>query len=225
MSDTASPILLLRIMGTGDHVNLWGGYLNTNQKNLERGQRGFCLALTDRSKLITWNNYSATNSFAVGLVKQVAGSVSASHTTTLPSYAMKTAVWNTTGFTSALKTSAGTPIEIPHNYFANVFGDGSNIISPPMFVNGSVYATEGSLGNNLATRAGVSALIAAQLTSGDGSVLVAADDTTRKFLETAVVVTSDITKTIVNSGGNKTLQLSVTAPFDEGQTVLFSEIF
>ena len=222
MSDTASPILLLRLMGTGDHVNLWGGYLSETQKTLERGQRGYESITVNGDSTVTWNNYSATNSFAVGLVKQVAGSVSASHTTTLPSYAMKTAVWNTTGFTSALKTSGGTPIEIPHNYFANVFGDGSNIISPPMFVNGSVYATEGSLGNNLATRAGVSALIAAASIPGANGTVKMDAAAASKYLNAAILVSGDVTKT--DNGDTMTIGVSVPA-LDEGKVVFLSQVF
>lgn len=212
MADSASSILLVRLQGTGGNINLWGGYLNVALQTLERGQRGYEAVTVNGDSTISWSNYAASNSFAVGLTKLNAGSLSASHTTTLPSYAMKTAVWNNTGYNAGIKTSGGTPVTVPTGYYAHLWNDGSNVISPPLFINGTAYGTEGTADNNLATRAGVSALIAAQLTAGDGSVLVSAADTTRKFLGTAITAGSNITLTINNAGGNENVGIAATIP-------------
>lgn len=210
MADSASSILLLRLQGTGDNVNLWGGYLNTALQTLERGQRGYQAYTPTGDATISWSNYSASNDFAVGHVKLVSGSVSAAFTLTLPNYQQKTRVWNDTGYSATLKTSAGTSVVIPTGYEAEIFCDGTDIKSTPLFVNGAVYATAGSNDNNLTTLAQVSALIAAQLTSGDGSFFVSADDTTRKFLESALTAgTSNVSLATSNGGGNETRDISV----------------
>jgi hypothetical protein len=222
MADTASSILLLRLQGTGDNINLWGGYLNVALQTLERGQRGYESVTVNGDSTISWSNYAASNSFAVGLTKLVAGTVSASFTTTLPSYAMRTAVWNNSGHNAGIKTSGGTPITIPTGYYANVFNDGSNIISPPLFVNGVAYGTEGTADNNLATRAGVSALIAAASIPGaDGTVKMDAGAAS-KYLNAAILVSGDVTKT--DNGDTMTIGVSVPA-LDEGQVIFLSQVF
>jgi hypothetical protein len=221
MADAPSSILLLRLQGTGDNVNLWGGYLNTALETLERGQRGYEAVTVNGDSTVSWTNYSASNSYAVGLAKLNAGSLTASFTTTLPNYAMKTAVWNNTGHNAGVKTSGGTPITIPHNYYAHVWNDGSNVISPNMFVNGTVYATEGSLGNNLATRDGVSALIASASIPGAAGTVKMDASAASLYLNSAILVSGDLNKT----DNGDTMTLSVSASTDEGNIVFLSQVF
>jgi hypothetical protein len=221
MADTASSILLLRLQGTGDNINLWGGYLNTALETLERGQRGYEAVTVNGDSTVSWTNYSASNSYAVGLAKLNAGSLTASFTTTLPNYAMKTAVWNNTGHNAGVKTSGGTPITIPHNYYAHVWNDGSNVISPNMFVNGTVYATEGSLGNNLATRDGVSALIASASIPGAAGTVKMDAAAASLYLNSAILVSGDLSKT----DNGDTMTLSVSTTLDEGNIVFLSQVF
>ena len=215
MPDTPSTSLLLRLQDTGDNVNLWGGYLNTALEQLEQAAKGYQEYTDNGDATVSWTNYSTANDFSAAKVKIIPGSSNAATTLTLPSYEAVMDVWNATANVVNLQTAAANAVAIPAGLECRVFCDGSNILAQPQFFNGEVRGSDGTAPNSFVTRSGASALIAGATTLTDnGALKVTVDDTTPKFLESAIEVGTGLTKTTVDSSGSKTVRLESNTTLD-----------
>lgn len=216
MTDTATTRNRLRKQETGTNTNTWGTNLNEVLDAVDQTLDGVetinLTASTDYT--LTTTNYTTADQ-AKQRVLLFTGSLSSAVNVIIPSVEHTYLVYNACGQTLTVKTSAGTGPAIPTGFMSWVYCDGSNVYTRPVFVNGALEVS-GVIGgvtdaanDDEATNLGqVSALIAAQLTSGDGSLLVSADDTTRKFLEDALTGGQGISIATQNPGGNETSQIS-----------------
>lgn len=230
MTDSPSPILLSREQTTGSNTNLWGPYLVTNQRTVERAARGYQAYTATGDATISWTNYSATNDFA-GAFTKINGAPAAAYTITLPSYQTFQGVWNNSGVAATLKNSGGTGITIPASRRALLFGDATDIYeAAPNWLSSyaSTLTNAGDIVVKATFDAGVAAAIAAASITNTGQVLVSVADTTSKYLATALTVgygsltttqlsgLTDLQLSVQNSGANEKVLVTVTPGYVGG---------
>jgi hypothetical protein len=203
MTDTATNRYKARQQSQGSNTNTWGDdKLNEVLRLLDRGSKGYeSIAMTGDTTL-SWSNYVATNSGQVAILK-LTGSLSSAASLTVPSAEWNwDLIWNTTGQTVTVKTSAGTGVAIPNGRQVQVFCDGTDCY----------FATSNYLGlgitetNNLDLMdklAVETAIATASLPATAGTVLVSATDTTAGYLGAKVAVAGDIALTTQNPGANE----------------------
>lgn len=211
-SSPDSVLIGVRLQGLGDNTNTWGDdKLNNVLSVLSHSSHGlYSLAMTGDTT-ISETNYATDNETETATLV-LTGSLSSAANLTIPSRERKLLVYNTTGQTITVKTSGGTGVGVPNGYAALLYCDATDVYSRNHYFDGTVRADDAIQNDELTTLSQVSALIAAQLTAGDGTVLVSADDTTRKFLEDAIAVSGDLTKTTTNPGANEVVTLGVSVP-------------
>lgn len=212
----------------GQNLNTWGDLLNNNNFPLiDKGIWGFeSITVTGDFSLTRTNGDATSTQLNKGL--NLIGAPSADFTVTVLSYENITRVRNATGRNATLKISAGTGVTLATGQIADIgynanLGD-VTLVSPNRFPGDAVFAgavqvagkitnlspgTQGTDGVNLTQ---LNNAIAAILTAGDGSLLVQATDSTRKFLASALQATSagGISFTVSGaSGANQALMAAL----------------
>src|SRR5688500_2712051 len=108
MTDSATARYGARQQSQGSNTNTWGDdKLNEVLRLFDRGSKGYqALAMTG-STTLTWTNYGATNDGQCAILK-LTGSLSSGVNLVVPSVEwVWDLVWNATGQTVTIKTSAG----------------------------------------------------------------------------------------------------------------------
>lgn len=215
MADTATTRFGARKQSLGSNVNTWGDTkLNDVFDLFDRGTKGYeAIALTGDATL-TWTSYATTNSGQVQTIK-FTGSLSSAVSVTVPSKEWSWDVINSAGATVTVKTSAGTGVAIPTGYRARIYCDGTDVYNGAPTVIGAKLGsvTDGTASTDAVNKGQMDAAIALATTSTTaGTLRVTSTDTTSKFLNSALTVSGSLTKSVVGSGSNETLDLSVTLP-------------
>lgn len=213
MTDTATSRYKARQQSQGSNTNTWGDdKLNEVLRLLDRGSKGYqALAMTGDTTL-SWTNYVATNDGQCAVLK-LTGSLSSATNLVVPSAEWQwDCIWNTTGQTITVKTSAGTGVAIPNGRKAAVFCDASdcylgvsNIIDQITLTNDRDSVDKNALETAIAN---------ASLPASAGTVLVSASDTTAGYLGAKVDVTGSgaatVTPSTTNPGANEVRTFSVS---------------
>lgn len=223
MVDTATTRNRLRKQEVGTNVNSWGTNLNEALDVIDQcldGVESINLGAASTYTLTTTNYTTADE--AKQRVLQFTNGNSGGTDVVIPSVEHDYGIYNNSGYDIEVRTSAGTGPTIPTGYYCQVYCDGSNVHSRPLFVNGAVRGSDAVADEDFTTLLQVSNLIAAQLLAGDGSLLTRVDDTTRKFLGDALTVSGSLVKSITDSSGN--LRVNIAFTFDEGNQVLLGGV-
>ncbi len=208
MADTTEAILLLRLMATGEQVNLWGGYLNVALQTVSRASKGYQALAVTADATISWSNYSATNDGSVGFLK-LTGTLTAAVTLTFPNYTQLVNVWNATGQQVTIKCSGQTGVAIPDGVRTTLFCNGTDFLAASSnWIGTSISPLVNS--NDVVTKTTLeSAIATASLPATAGTILNSAADTTAGYLSAKVAVAGSLTKATTNPGANETLTLTV----------------
>lgn len=216
MTDSATSRYKARQQSQGSNTNTWGDdKLNEVLRLLDRGSKGYqALAMTGDTTL-TWTNYVATNDGQCAVLK-LTGSLSSAASLTVPSAEWQwDVIWNTTGQTITVKTSAGTGVAIPNGRKAAVFCDATDCyLSVPNIIDSITLTNNRDSVDKLALE---TAIATASLPATAGTVLVTAADTTAGYLGAKVNVTGSgaatVTPSTTDPAGNevKTFAVSVGA--------------
>lgn len=224
----------------GGSLNTWGSKLNVVIDMFDAMNKFAGVTINGDTTVTFTNASAAATALPLGL-KLVAGTVAANFLLEVPAQNKTWIIINTTNYTATVKPSGGTGVTVTAGgcmvcSYSNVDGDvinassnrprGNVEVGGTLTATGTITAAPATAGTHLTTLQQVSSLIAAMLTSGDGSMLVRVDDTTRKFLDTALTVSGSLVKTIVDTGGgNLAYNISFTeTPFDEGNNVLVNGV-
>jgi len=209
MADTPDTILLARLQGTGDNVNLWGGYLNTALQTITRASKGYQALAVTGDATISWSNYSASNDGSVANLK-LTGALTAAATLTFPNYMQNINVWNATtgGFAVTIKCSGQTGVSIPNGRKVALFCNGTDFLgAAPGYISDTITLTNDG---DIVTKTTLeSAIATAALPATSGTVLNSAADTTAGYLNSKVTVSGALSKSTTNSGANEALNLTV----------------
>lgn len=209
MTDTASSRYGLRQQSQGSNTNSWGDdKLNEALRLLDRGSKGYqALAVTGDATL-SWTNYIATNDGQCAVLK-LTGSLSSVAAITVPSTGwVWDLIWNTTGQTVTVKTSAGTGIAIPNGRQVGAFCDASDVyFAAPNYI--GLDITEAN-SRDLIDKAALDAAIATStIPAATGAILISATDTTAGYIGTKIAVSGALIEVITNPTGNALITLSV----------------
>lgn len=221
MTDTPSTILLTREQSTGSNTNLWGGYLITTQRTTEQSSKGYQALAVTGDATITWSNYSTGNSFQYSHVK-LTGALAAAATLTLPSYANKCTIHNTSGASVTIKCSGGTGVAIPNNRRADIYCDAVDYYTDTPTWTGDVTTLTNN-GDLVSYTQLQTAIATASLPATSGTLLNSAADTTAGYLSQKITVSGSLVLTTTSAGGNEKSNIAFT--FDEGQGSLNAGIF
>jgi len=221
MTDSATSRFKARQQSQGSNTNTWGDdKLNEVLRLFDRGAKGYqSLALTGDTTL-SWTNFVATNDGQCAILK-LTGSLSSATNLVVPSAEwVWDLVWNTTGQTITMKTSAGTGVAIPNGRKVKVFCDASDCyFAGPNYLGDDITETNN---RDLMDKAAVETAIAtASLPATAGTVLVSATDTTAGYVGTKVSVAGSgsvaVTPSITNPGANE-VRLYTVSVGDGGLT-------
>jgi hypothetical protein len=209
MADSATSRFKARKQSLGSNVNTWGDdKLNNNLDLFDRGAKGYqALAMTG-STTLTWTNYATSNDGQVAVLK-LTGSLTSAANLVVPSTEwMWDVIWNTTGQTITVKTSAGTGVAIPNGRKAAVFCDGTDcFFAVPNYLGDGI--TEANDRDIMDKAAVASAIATASLPATAGTVLASVTDTTAGYLSSKIAASGSLTKTLNNAGANETVTLDV----------------
>lgn len=219
-----SSILLLRLMTTGEAVNLWGGYLNTSLEALERASKGYQALAVTGDATISWTNYVATNTGSVARLK-LTGTLSSAATLTFPAYQNFLSVDNSAGAQVTIKCSGGTGVAIANGGKAFLYCDGvdyynagANLLgSGTIVASGRITGvTAGTAATDAVNKTQMETAIAtAGIPATAGTVLVDSADTTAGYIGTKIVGTGDINVATSGTPGNGSLVISAEAYWSE----------
>ena len=227
MTDTPSPIELLRLMSVGSSVNLWGGYLNTALQTLERASKGYQALAVTGDATISWTNYSAANDGSVAFLN-LTGPISSPATLTFPGYQHYLSGRNTTGAAVTIKCSGGTGVTIANGDRFLLYCDATDYYNaaPTVFATGITVAgkvsgmTAGLAGTDGVNVAQLAAAIAAAVIPGTaGTLLNSITDTTRGFLR-GKVTTQVGSLTTTQVAGLQTIELATLNPGGDEQLAI-----
>lgn len=223
MTDTPSSILLTREQSTGSNTNLWGGYLITTERTMERSAKGYQALAVTGDATISWTNYSATNDGAVANLK-LTGSLTATATLTFPANMNDLKIWNTAGASVTIKCSGGTGVTIPNSRKAIIACDGTDYyFNGPNYLGDDITETNN---RDIVDYLALSTAIAASVPAGTaGTIFNSALDTTRGYLATKLLVTSasgELAIATENGAGNEDSRLTFIP--DEGQRALYAGV-
>jgi hypothetical protein len=213
MTDSATARYGARQQSQGSNTNTWGDdKLNEVLRLFDRGSKGYqALAMTG-STTLTWTNYGAANDGQCAILK-LTGSLSSAANLVVPAVEwVWDLVWNTTGQTVTMKTSAGAGVAIPTGRKVKVFCDGADCyFGVPNYIGDDI--TE-SNARDLIDRAHLEAFVAAVAIPGaPGTVKVDA-------LADAVYLTNALTGsgaiTLTDNGGSIDIGLGAASGTDAG---------
>lgn len=215
MTDTPTARYGARQQSQGSNTNTWGDdKLNEVERLLDRGSKGYqALAMTGDTTL-SWTNYVATNDGQVAILK-LTGSLSSSANLVVPSKEwVWELVWNTTGQTITMKTSAGSGVAIPNGRKVGVFCDATDCYATvPNYLVDSFTATNN---RDVVDKQTLEAAIAAStIPASAGTILISATDTTAGYIGTKLSITGSgavtVTPSITNPGANETRAYAIAA--------------
>ena len=201
MTDSPTSRMKLRQQSQGSNTNTWGDdKINEAFRNVDRSAKGYeAIAMTGETTL-SWSNYIATNSGQVAVLK-LTGSLSSATNLIVPSVEwVWDIIWNTTGQTITVKTSAGTGVAIPNGRKAAVFCDAADCyFAVPNYIGDDI--TEAN-NRDLMDKAAVEAAIATStIPAAAGTILISATDTTAGYSGTKFVEGTGIDLSISSAGG------------------------
>lgn len=209
MTDSPTSRYKVRKQSLGSNVNTHGDpKLNENLDIFDRGSKGYeALAITGDTTL-SWTNYGTTNSGQVAILK-LTGSLSSAANLVVPSVEwVWDLVWNTTGQTITMKTSAGTGVAIPNGRKVKVFCDASDCyFAVPNYIGDDI--TE-SNSRDLMDKAAVETAIATStIPAAAGTVLVSATDTTAGYLAAKVSASGAAVESLTGAASNEGVNIAV----------------
>lgn len=232
----------------GQNLNTWGDLLNNNNFPLvDKALFGFEVITVTGDFSLTRVNGQESNT-QINKAIYLTGTPTADFAVTFLSYEQSILFVNDTGRNATVKVSAGTGVTLADGDIAILgynatLGDVTNVspnrVAGAMTVGGGLTVggkvsnvTAGTAGTDAVNLTQLSNAIAAILTSGDGSILVQATDSTRKFLASALLAaaTSGIAFTVAGgSGANQTLNAALaidamnalTSPADADRLPLY----
>lgn len=200
MVDTPTSRNRLRKQELGTNTNTWGDdNLNEVIDAIDQALDGVeSIALTG-DKTLTTSNYSTADE-SLNRVLKLTGSLASAATLTVPSVEHWYLVINSAGAQVTVKTAAGSGVALADGATALVYCDGADVFNGAPTLIGGGATVDGALtvggkisgvtaataGSDAVNKTQMDATIAAQLTSGDGSVANSATDTTRRFLSSAI---------------------------------------
>lgn len=209
MTDTATSRYGARQQSQGSNTNTWGDdKLNEVLRLLDRGSKGYqALAMTG-STTLSWTNYVATNNGQCAILK-LTGSLSAAANLVVPSVEWAwDVVWNTTGQTITMKTSAGTGVAIPTGRKVKVFCDASDCyFSVPNYLGDDI--TESNSCDIMDKLAVETAIANSTIPAAAGTVRVSATDTTAGYLGAKFSATGAAVETLTSPAGNEGVNVDV----------------
>lgn len=211
MTDTPTSRYGARQQSQGSNTNTWGDdKLNEVLRLMDRGSKGYqALAMTGDTTL-SWTSYVATNNGQCSILK-LTGSLLSAANLVVPSVEwVWQLVWNTTGQTITMKTSAGTGIAIPNGRQVAVFCDGSDCeYGAPNYIGEQITLTNA---RDLVDKNALETAIATStIPAAAGTVLVSATDTTAGYLGSKLTAGTGLTSSVTSLGGNEGLEYSLNA--------------
>lgn len=229
---SASAILLLRLMTTGEAVNLWGGYLNTSMQTLERASKGYQALAVTGDATISWTNYSASNDGAVAFLKLTG---TATGVLTFPSLQHFLAVWNANSASVTIKCSGGTGITLTSGQRALLYCDGVDYYNaaPTVFPTGANVTMGGALtvaGKISGVTAGTAATDAVNKTQMDAAIAAGAIPAATGAVKVDAAAAPGylydvltVSGSLVKTDNGDTMDIGFT--FDEGNQILLGQVF
>lgn len=225
----------------GQHLDTWGDLWNNNGTDMiDKGLFGFQnISVTTDFALTSTNGDSTSTQLNKAI--QFGGNPTADFNVTFLSKEQVIRFVNSSGRNATVKVSAGTGVTLAAGDIADLgynatLGDVTNVsvnrIAGNMTVGGAIQVagkitnlSPGIQGTDAINLTQLSNALAAVATAGDGSLLIQATDSTRKFLNSAIApsATGGITTLVVGgSGANQTLNIllainamtAYTAPVD-----------
>jgi hypothetical protein len=154
MPSSASTVLRLEKMATGENSQTWGTKANVFLDILDKAHSGIAVATTGGTTTLTNVDYTADQAKAG--VLDVTGTLVSNATIVIPNAAKKYSVINgTTGaFTLTIKTSGGSGIEVTQGTAVDIYCDGANVVRyvTPMVVptTGAPQTASGATAANVA---------------------------------------------------------------------------
>lgn len=185
--------LKFELIATGEQSGTWGNSTNTNIGTaINEAIAGMADIAISGSTTLPWANTSGSQEARNFALQLNASGVSAAFDLVVPTIHKPYIVFNDTGYTATVKTSAGTGINVPTGKNAPVYADGTNVVA--MFD----YLPSLALGNALPIASGGtgSSTVSAGLVTSTGSAF----GSTPK--PTGTVVGTTDTQTLTN----KTIQ-------------------
>jgi hypothetical protein len=217
------------LQDAGDNLNTWGtdstAGLNNALGLLAEGVHSvLSIALTGNTTL-TSTNYASNQFRRRGLIL-TDGGLSSAPTVTAPSVQSVYLIWNATGYTVSFKTSGGSAVSLATGMGHVVSCDATSMyvltarrldqISAPtaaVDLNSQKITSlaTGTAGTDAVNVTQLNAAIAsASVPAATGAVLVSANDTTARYLGSALTAGTGITLTENNDGSDETLTVSVS---------------
>ena len=164
MTSTASPILRLELMGSGDQAGTWGTTTNTNLGTLLEGAiaGASTVSVTSAAQALTAVNYATDQSRMAIII--LTTTTAANFTVYAPNVTKTYVIWNSTSYTATIGNATGPNVTTPTGGAtvtlaagekAYLFSDGSNFYATtpaatvPASRGGTGLTSPGSSGNIL----------------------------------------------------------------------------
>jgi hypothetical protein len=146
MASTATTVLRLEKIGSGEKAGTWDDSINTLFDMLDRAHSGIAISTTGGDTTLSNVDYTVDQAKAETL--EVSGTLSSNATIIIPNAKKKYIVKNGTSgaFTLSVKTSGGSAITVTQGSTATVYCDGSNGMSyaTPQVVSSTGAPTDAS---------------------------------------------------------------------------------
>jgi hypothetical protein len=146
MASTATTVLRLEKIGSGEKAGTWDDSINTLFDMLDRAHSGIAISTTGGDTTLSNVDYTVDQAKAETL--EVSGTLVSNATIIIPNAKKKYIVKNGTSgaFTLSVKTSSGSAITVTQGSTATVYCDGSNGMSyaTPQVVSSTGAPTSGS---------------------------------------------------------------------------------
>lgn len=234
MVDTPTSRNRLRKQELGTNTNTWGDdKLNEVIDAVDQALDGVESITLTGDKTLTTTNYS-TSDESLNRVLKLSGTLSAAATLTVPSVEHWYLLINAAGAQVTVKTAAGSGVALADGKTALLYCDGADVFNGSPTLIGSDATVEGALtvagkvtgvtagtsGSDAVNKAQMDSTIAAQLTSGDGSVANSATDTTRRFLSSAIQFYGALNGTTQDASADEWLGVKLIAARHDANATL-----
>lgn len=215
MASTPTDHSRLEQQGLGENLNTWGDdKLNRALRKIDQAMKNVVSITLTGDHTLTTALYEETSDEAANAVLKLGGSLSNPASLVVPSVRYWYVVDNGAGRDVTVKTAAGAGVTVPSSSAALVYCDGTDVRNgAPTTFGGRRLSDIGlpQAGTDAATKGYVDTAIAsAAIPATPGTVLVSGADTTAAYLATALTAGTGITLTVLNPGGDETLQVTST---------------